>query len=307
MKVDNLIQSPLNYTGGKYKLLPQIFPLFPKRVGTFVDLFCGGGNVGVNVVSDSVVFNDIDERLVLLLNTFRNVEFDVILTWIYEIIEEFQLSSVAEYGYGFYKCDSSKGLGEYNREHFLQMRHHFNNLEVYDYRYFVELYVLIVYAFNNQIRFNRNGKFNLPVGKRDFNAAMQSKLRAFVDRLHNINCVFTHIDFEDIDFSSLTEQDFIYADPPYLITCAAYNEGNGWNINKEKALYAMLDEMHRRNIRFALSNVITSKGKTNRILIDWVEKHPEYICHHLNFNYSNSNYQTKDRHSGSDEVLVTNY
>ena len=24
------IQSPLNYTGGKYKLLPQIEPLFPK-------------------------------------------------------------------------------------------------------------------------------------------------------------------------------------------------------------------------------------------------------------------------------------
>lgn len=34
-----MIQSPLNYTGGKYKLLPQILPLFPKDIDVFVDLF----------------------------------------------------------------------------------------------------------------------------------------------------------------------------------------------------------------------------------------------------------------------------
>ena len=44
-----MIQSPLNYTGGKFKLLPQILPLFPKNINTFVDLFCGGCNVGINI------------------------------------------------------------------------------------------------------------------------------------------------------------------------------------------------------------------------------------------------------------------
>lgn len=307
MGVDNLISSPLNYTGGKYKLLPQLFPLFPEHVGTFVDLFCGGGNVGINVDADNVIFNDIDDKLVLLLNTFKNVDYNIILSWINEIIEAFQLSRVAEHGYGYYQCDSSKGLGSYNKEHFLQLRSHFNNLDTADYRYFIELYVLIVYAFNNQIRFNRNGQFNLPVGKRDFNVAMREKLNAFVSRLHDLNCAFTHIDFEQIDFANLTRQDFVYADPPYLITCATYNEGGGWNERKEHALYALLDKLHNRDIRFALSNVITSKGNTNNILLSWLAEHPEYTCHHLNYNYSNSNYQTKDRQSGSDEVLVTNY
>lgn len=37
------VKSPLNYTGGKYKLLPQLLELFPKQVKTFVDLFAGGG------------------------------------------------------------------------------------------------------------------------------------------------------------------------------------------------------------------------------------------------------------------------
>lgn len=36
------IKSPLNYTGGKFKLLPQLLELFPDQIDTFVDLFAGG-------------------------------------------------------------------------------------------------------------------------------------------------------------------------------------------------------------------------------------------------------------------------
>ena len=31
------IKSCLNYTGGKYKLLPQIIPLIPRDIDTFYD------------------------------------------------------------------------------------------------------------------------------------------------------------------------------------------------------------------------------------------------------------------------------
>ena len=58
-----MIQSPLNYTGGKYRLLSQILPLFPKNIDLFVDLFCGGCNVGVNAASRRVVFNDQNREL----------------------------------------------------------------------------------------------------------------------------------------------------------------------------------------------------------------------------------------------------
>ncbi len=49
------IASPMNYIGGKYKILPQILPLFPDNIGTFVDLFCGGCNVGINVSAKKTV------------------------------------------------------------------------------------------------------------------------------------------------------------------------------------------------------------------------------------------------------------
>ena len=69
-----LIQSPLNYTGGKFKLLTQILPHFPKDINLFVDLFCGGCNVGINVNCNRVIFNDQDKNLLYLYNAFKNLD-----------------------------------------------------------------------------------------------------------------------------------------------------------------------------------------------------------------------------------------
>ena len=52
---NSYIKSPLNYTGGKHKLLPQILPLFPTEINTFVDLFTGGGNIAVNVNANKII------------------------------------------------------------------------------------------------------------------------------------------------------------------------------------------------------------------------------------------------------------
>ncbi len=306
-----MIQSPLNYTGGKYKLLPQILPLFPDDINVFVDLFCGGCNVGVNVECQKVIYNDLDQNLLYLYNTFKNLDKDIVLEWIYEIIEKYELSLVSLNGYDYYGCESSKGLGEYNRDKFLKLRSDFNTKHAngnFDYYYYVMLYVIIVYAFNNQIRFNSNGEFNLPVGKRDFNKKMEQKLIDFIDRIQEQNCTFTCCDFRDFDVSSLTSEDFVYIDPPYLITCATYNEQGGWDETAERDLLSFLDDLQKRNIRFALSNVLRSKGKENKILIEWLSKNPDkYKAIPLNYSYSNSNYQTKDRTSISEEVLVINY
>jgi site-specific DNA-adenine methylase len=52
-----IIKSPLNYIGGKQKILGQILPLFPAKINCFVDLFTGGCNVGINVNADKVICN----------------------------------------------------------------------------------------------------------------------------------------------------------------------------------------------------------------------------------------------------------
>ncbi|MEI7475747.1 MAG: Dam family site-specific DNA-(adenine-N6)-methyltransferase [bacterium] len=302
------IQSPLNYTGGKYKLLSQILPYFPKQIDTFVDLFCGGGNVGINIKANKIIFNDINSNLIYLFNTFKNLDEDIIFEMINRIVSKYNLSNSFKNGYKYYDCDSSKGLGKYNKEKFLKLRQDFNNIKNQDYYYFILFYVLIIYSFNNQIRFNSNGLFNLPVGKRDFNKQMQAKLLAFITTLKEKKTVFENIDFRNFDISQLNKDSLVYIDPPYLITCATYNEQNGWDEQDEKDLLNFLDNLHYKNIKFALSNVLKNKNKENSILISWLEKNKsKYKAINLDYSYSNSNYQIKDKTTNTEEVLVVNY
>ena len=164
------------------------------------------------------------KNLIYLYQTFQNLDKKAVLDWIYEIISNYGLSLVSQNGYKFYGCNSSSGLGEVNRNAFNRLRDDFNQCKIFDYRYYVMLYVMIFYAFNNQIRFNSAGKFNLPVGKRDFNSRMHSKLSTFIDRIQSKNYKFVCQNFRNFDIEELSENNFVYAAPPYLITCATYNE-----------------------------------------------------------------------------------
>ena len=92
----------------------------------------------------------------------------------------------------------------------------------------------------------------------------------------------------------------------YLITCATYNEQDGWTQKDEKDLLEFLNVLNKNNIKFALSNVLSNKGKENKILIDWINKY-KYKVIHLNNTYSTSTYHTKNKEKITDEVLIINY
>lgn len=299
------ISCPFNYIGGKFKLLEQIQPLFYKSE-VFLDLFAGGGNVGINSSSSKVIFNDINENLIDLIKFIRDCSTDVLLQKIDDIISEYGLSNTSLYGYAYYSCNSSTGLAKYNKEKFLKLRADFNSKVFVGKIDYIMLYVLMVYSFNNQIRFNRKGQFNLPVGKRDFNSKMRSKLVLFSEELKKKDIQFMKKDFRGITLDSVSQNTFIYCDPPYLITSATYNENGMWSDDDEKDLLAFLDEANKQGFKFALSNVLKCKNKMNTILNDWIETNG-YYCHYLNKSYSNSNYHRKDKESKSEEVLITNY
>lgn len=305
--MDTYIKSPFNYTGGKYKLLKQILPLFPNKTDLFIDLFSGGCNVGINVNSANKKFIDFNSRLIELLNVFKEFEIDTVLSGIESIIKAYGLSDSSSFGYDYFGCVSSDGLTDYNRQKFLNLRNDYNSMQ-YENQSFkknIMLYTLIVFGFNNQIRFNQKGSFNIPVGKRDFNSKIRNNLIAFLKNIKG-----SKVEFINADFKSLTVDDFkgafVYADPPYLITNAAYNEQGGWTENCEYQLYKLLDSLNKNKISFALSNVIENKGIKNTILENWIINN-DYKIHYLDMNYNNSNYQIKDRSQKTVEVLITNY
>lgn len=277
------VKSPLNYTGGKYKLLPQLLELFPKQVNTFVDLFAGGGNVSVNVKAEKVVFND--------------------LMWqVPEMLQEFKKIGVEE---SLRKIDgyiSSYDLSKENKEGYLALRELYNKGKSDP----LMLYTLICYSFNNQIRFNNKGAYNMPFGKdrSSFNPTLREKFITFVQRLQSMEIQFSSKDFRELDLDTLGENDFVYCDPPYLITVASYNENGGWGEQAERELLAKLDTLDKAGVKFGLSNVFESKGKENIILKEWAKG---YKVHYLDHTYSNCSYHKKDKQSKDIEVFITNY
>lgn len=283
-KTKKYVKSPLNYIGGKYKLLPQIIPCFPKDINIFVDLFSGGGNVGINVDAKRIICNDINTKIVELFDCFKKTELEKILEKIDYNIKNYDLSKTNEKGF-------LKFRGEYNQS---------PNP--------IDLYTLACYSFNYQFRFNNKHEYNNPFGRNrsQFSNRMRENLIFFVGKLKDKDIEFWSKDFIEVDLSFLGMQDFVYCDPPYLITTGNYNDGNrgfkDWGEREEQQLYELLDNLNRNNIRFALSNVLIHKGQINESLLEWSKK---YNVIHLNSNYANSSYNTK--RGGSDEVLIINY
>lgn len=296
---NHYIKSAFPYMGGKYKLLPQIIPIFPENIRIFVDLFGGGFNVGVNVNAETIVYNDTCKQVVELLQNFYINKTESIHKAILNTIRDFGLSRSDIHNYEYYGCNSSEGLGKYNKEKYLKLREAYNHNPDW-----IKFYTLITCSFSNQIRFNSKGQFNLPYGERDYNLSLQAKLKDFCDLMHTKNIKFTSMDFTQLKVEKLTSKDFVYLDPPYLGSLATYNEQKGWSETEEGALLKLCDELTEHKVRLALSNNLKYE---NNMLKNWLEENKEkYTIHYLGSQYTNCNYHKKDK-SKDAEVLITNY
>ena len=281
---EGYIKSPINYTGSKYRLLKHIIPLFPKDIDIFVDLFGGAFNVGINAEAKNLVYNDINNYLEDLFKYWYKGDLQEINAHIDSRIKEYGLSAT-------------------DANAFYSLRDTYNQTK--DIR---DLFILLCYSFNFQIRFNNKQQYNSSFGKEasTMNPKIRQNLDTFVNALQGRDCTFFSVDFTDFDFSFLREKDFVYCDCPYSVGTAVYQDGKrgfkGWSKKDDIQLFAILDALNDRGIRFALSNAFENKGIKNEELMEWSKN---YTVHHLQMNYNGSNYQR--RNSKADEVLITNY
>lgn len=297
--------SPLNYIGGKARILDQLLPVFPEHISTFVDLFCGGCNVGINTNADSYIYNDNNRELIGLLKTFLRLNTKTILRRMDEIVDRYGFSKTKDHNFAYYGGNPMIGVSRYNKEPFLKLRQDYNNSPKNN-QHYIMLYALVVFGFNNQMRFNDRGEYNLPVGKRDFNDVIRHKLEAFVEKLKAQQPQILNKDFRLFDMDKLDMQSLVYLDPPYLISTATYNEGGGWTEKDERDLLDFMDELIIRGNKFVLSNILEHKGKKNQLLIDWINQRNLQVVS-IKMDYSNSNYQVEGKDSKTKEVLVKNY
>ena len=294
-------RSPFFYVGDKFKLIPQLKEHFPSNVDRFIEPFCGGGSVFLNVEAEQYLVNDINSYMIELHKLLYSYSDDIDEFWdkLNRIINDYGLSASflgrtvpEQYKLEFVKTYYAK----YNKNSYMKLRDDFND----DKSDLFKLYVLLIYGFNRMLRFNRKGDFNLPVGNVDFNQNVVYALNSYFEYVSEKNIFFYNTDFEKFLSETVpTTDDFIYLDPPYLISFSEYNKL--WNESEERRLLKCLDEFDRKNIRFAISNVIRHKNMYNEIFDKWSKKYNvvSIISNYISFH--------DNTQKSSYEVLVTNY
>ncbi|MHB1698376.1 MAG: Dam family site-specific DNA-(adenine-N6)-methyltransferase [bacterium] len=296
-----IYRSPLFYVGDKFKLIPQIQSFFPRNINRFIEPFTGGGSVFLNIRAKEYFLNDIDSYIFklhkLLLESAKNQ--NCFMGQIDNIIDKYRLSK--SYREDIVPLELKQKFkktyyAQFNKMAYGKLRNDFNENQ----ENILILYILLIYGFNRMTRFNNDGKFNLPVGNVDFNKNVVDALNNYFQWTQNKSVYWFNLDYVNLISSiDISKEDFIYLDPPYLITSSEYNKL--WNEEKERQLLEFLDSLNNKGFKFAISNVTHYKGKKNGIFTEWAKKYitnsikSNYISYHDN---STKNFQ---------EVLVTNY
>ncbi|MBS1363539.1 MAG: Dam family site-specific DNA-(adenine-N6)-methyltransferase [Bacilli bacterium] len=270
-----IIKSPLNYTGSKYSILNEITKVLPKHISTFIDIMGGAFNVGVNVVAEKVIYNEFLPHTFNIIKTLLTEDSNYIINKVETIISEFKLEKA-------------------NKENYILLRNDYNNTkDIY------KLFVLHMYCFQNQMRFNGKLEFNSPVGNCSYNSTLTERIQKFIPR--TINYELFNLSYKDLDITHLDKDSVFYFDPPYFITNATYNDGKrgfvGWNADEETKLLEYITFLHENGFKFILSNVIYHNENTNYILAEWVNTHKFNVVNIDNVGAKNTR----------DEVIITNY
>lgn len=276
---DIVYESPLNYIGSKAKMASFIKENTPNQFNTFVDAFGGGFNVGININANRIIYNDINHFVSKLVASFKTTDTYQYILFIKRIIKKF-------------------GLEPENAEAYNKVRDYYNAFPL-DKRDPKLLYAVILYGFNQQIRFNGNHDFNNPVGMRWFNDKVLEKMISFSRVIKEKNVHFESNDYNEI-FYEIDKTAFTYLDPPYMLTNGSYNDGKrgfqGWNSLTEKRFFDFIDKLHGENKPFMISYIMEHKGQYNFLLEDWINRNGYQIIEVDPTLGNNRN-----------EILITNY
>lgn len=248
-------QSPLNYIGSKHKIVEDIRKYIPNQINTFIDSFGGGFSVGANVEAEHIIYNDINYFVSNLMKEFYQLDTYSFLMYIKNVEKKFSI-----------KKD--------DKESYLRLRSYYNSIEE-DKRDPKMLLTLILYGYQQQIRFNSSHEFNNPPGVRWFNDRLLEKLISFSRHIKSKNCEFMTGDYRSLNTYINDTHTFIYLDPPYMLTTGSYNDGKrgfkGWNSVQEKEMFVFLNALTKIGSKFMLSYVIEHKGEVNDNFISWIK------------------------------------
>jgi len=219
MKTNYYVRSPFNYIGNKFRILDQIIPFFDEHQ-IFVDVFGGSGVVGVNVKNRQIIYNEIDHYVVKTMKYLYQNPFGKVDKKINSLVKNYDLIIDKK----------PQDLPILNQAGFNRLKDDFNQEKIKKKDSIPSFIGLIMFGFNSQIRYNSQGKFNIPVGKSGYTQFRRNNLEMFMKKFQEKEVVIYNSHYKNL-VEKLTNnyQDnkdyFFYFDPPYLLSNAPYNSG----------------------------------------------------------------------------------
>jgi DNA adenine methylase Dam len=272
-----MLKSPLNYAGSKHDLMEQLLQHFPstESVDVFYDVFAGGLSVSMNTNYKKTIANDIIKPLIEFyynLNTAskRGLVDDEILK-----IKSFAINKESQEEYNKIRQDFNETGNPY------------------------QFFALVSSCTNNMMRFNKSFKFNQSFGKRTINDSTVQKLKDYCNVLVNKDIYFSNFTYQDLfKIQPVNQRDFVYLDPPYMISEAGYNAY--WSKKSEESLYDLLDELDSKGIRFVMSNLKQHKGVIN----PYLHRIDKFQIIELDYDYEKV---ARKKGAESIEIIVKNF
>ena len=279
MSAYKTIIPPIKCQGIKTKLVPWIQAVIPSDFdGRWIEPFMGSGVVAFNICPKRAILADSNPHLINF----------------YAAIAEKTVTSITVRR--FLEKEGSRLLDS-GGDHYYTVRERFNR-----YHDPMDFLFLNRACFNGLIRFNRDGKFNVPFCRKPnrFSQAHITKIANQVQMASNILMLgdyeFVCQDFSDtIDIAE--HDDLIYCDPPYIARHTDYF--NGWN---EKCERRMVDLLSSAPCKFVMSTWYGNNFRKNGFIdMLWSDFHLSTREHfyHVGAKEDNRNPMT--------EALLTNF
>ena len=238
-----ILTPPIKCQGIKTKLIPLILSCIERESdGLWIEPFLGSGSVVLNVLPKRAVLTDTNPHIIRFYQSVKEGEVDGAKTR--RFLE-----------------NEGKLLSKEGKDHYYYVRDRFNSHgDPLDFLF------LNRSCFNGVIRFNKQGKFNVPFGHKPqrFAPAYVTKIVNQVERFRDATQLFNW-QFVCQDYQATVQEasarDFIYCDPPYIGRHVDYY--HNWDAHSETVLYS---ELRNSSARFMLSTWHSNQHRQNHFL-----------------------------------------
>lgn len=271
----------VKWAGGKGQLMPQIIRLIPTSFARYFEPFLGGGAVFFQIASSdrNAFLSDINTELIDAYKVIKNHVEELIPALIYH--QNQYNKSPKKYYYDL--RDSTRVMNKIDKA--------------------ARFIALNKTCYNGLYRVNRNGLFNVPIGR------YKNPLICDADNLRNTSVVLKRSgsylgvsDYKKILVEKAGKDDFVYLDPPFYPISNTANftsyTNNGFSLHDQKELATIFDELTGKGCKVLLSNSNTEEIR--RLYSNY-----SHLTQVINVNRSINAIASK--RVGHTELLIRNY